>query len=39
MPERLDLVTVALKGGDFTFSWEARQAFLTRLYNADIKAG
>ena len=39
MPERLDRVTVALKGGDFTFSGEARQALLARLYNADIKAG
>ena len=39
MPERLDRVTVALSRADFVFGWEARQALLERLYNANIRAG
>ena len=39
MPERLDRVAVTLAQRDVTISWDARQALMTRLYDANIKAG
>ena len=35
MPERLDRVTIALNRRDVTISWDARQALMARLYDAN----
>lgn len=39
MPERLDRVTIALDSREVTISWDARQALMRRLYDANVGAG
>jgi hypothetical protein len=35
MPERLDMITIALQRGDVEITWDARQALLARLQHVN----